>query len=101
MTAMDGAALYLMENGYPNFLSLTYGVPKLSEIEDMENDIQNLVDERETSIERICKLSKKLCKKYEKQKTRIKRAGEYIDQSTTIPISDKENLKRILHIKSK
>ena len=104
MTAVDGAALYLKEHGYPNFLSLTYGVPKLSEIrefEETQNTLDELYEEQQASYERICDLSLKLCKKYKKQKRRIKNAGEYIDKSTTIPIEDKENLKQILHIKSK
>ena len=71
MAVGDAGALYLMENGYPNFLSLTYGVPKLDE----------------------------LCKKYKKQRRRIKEAGRYIDQSDTITSNDKANLKKILHIK--
>lgn len=37
-------------------------------------------------------------KKHKKIKKRIKKAGEYIDQSGTISAEDKENLKRILHI---
>ena len=36
MAVGDAGALYLMENGYPNFLSLTYGVPKLDELEEAE-----------------------------------------------------------------
>ena len=101
MTAMDGAALYLMENGYPNFLSLTYGVPKLSEIEEMENISQDIQNQKDAIFENVANLALRACKRHKKQEKRIKRAGEYIDQSTTIPISDKENLKRILHIKSK
>ena len=98
MAVGDAGALHLMENGYPNFLSLTYGVPKLEELEEVESELNDLYDEQQASYERICKLSLKLCKKHKKQKKRIKAAGEYIDQSDTISAEDKENLKRILHI---
>lgn len=98
MAVGDAGALYLMENGYPNFLSLTYGVPKLSEIEEVQSELDSLHDEQQASYERMCDLSLKLCKKYKKQKRRIKEAGRYIDQSDTISAEDKENLKRILHI---
>lgn len=101
MTAMDGAALYLMENGYPNFLSLTYGVPKLSEIEEIESLSQDIQDQKDVIFENVYNMGMRVAKKYEKQKRRIKRAGEYIDQSTTIPISDKEKLRQILHINPK
>ena len=87
-----------MENGYPNFLSLTYGVPKLEELEEVQSELDSLYDEQQASYERMCELSLKLCKKYKKQKRRIKEAGRYIDQADTISAEDKENLKRILHI---
>ena len=98
MAVGDAGALYLMENGYPNFLSLTYGVPKLEELEEVQSELDSLHDEQQSSYERMCDLSLKLCKKYKKQKRRIKEAGRYIDQSDTISAEDKENLKRILHI---
>lgn len=98
MAVGDAGALYLMENGYPNFLSLTYGVPKLKELEEVQSELDSLYDEQQASYERMCELSLKLCKKYKKQKRRIKEAGRYIDQADTISAEDKENLKRILHI---
>ena len=82
MAVGDAGALYLMENGYPNFLSLTYGVPKLEELEEVQSELDSLHDEQQSSYE----------------KRRIKEAGRYIDQSDTISAEDKENLKRILHI---
>lgn len=99
MAVGDAGALYLMENGYPNFLSLTYGVPKLDELEEVQSELDLLHDEQQASYERMCELSLKLCKKYKKQRRRIKEAGRYIDQSDTITYTDKENLKKILHIK--
>ena len=98
MAVGDAGVLYLMENGYPNFLSLTYGVPKLEELEEVQSELDSLYDEQQASYERMCELSLKLCKKYKKQKRRIKEAGRYIDQADTISAEDKENLKRILHI---
>ena len=99
MAVGDAGALYLMENGYPNFLSLTYGVPKLDELEEVQSELDLLHDEQQASYERMCELSLKLCKKYKKQRRRIKEAGRYIDQSDTITCNDKENFKKILHIK--
>ena len=99
MAVGDAGALYLMENGYPNFLSLTYEVPKLDELEEVQSELDLLHDEQQASYERMCELSLKLCKKYKKQRRRIKEAGRYIDQSDTITCNDKENLKKILHIK--
>ena len=98
MAVGDAGALYLMENGYPNFLSLTYGVPKLSEIEELENISQDLQDQKDAIFEDVCNSVFELCKKCKKQRKMIKKAGEYIDQSDTISAEDKENLKRILHI---
>ena len=99
MAVGDAGALYLMENGYPNFLSLTYGVPKLDELEEAESELDELYDEQQASYERICDLSLKLCKKYKKKRRRIKEDGRYIDKSDTITSNDKANLKKILHIK--
>ena len=99
MAVGDAGALYLMENGYPNFLSLTYGVPKLNELEEVQSELDLLHDEQQASYERMCDLSLRRCKKYKKQSRRIKEAGRYIDQSDTITCNDKENLKKILHIK--
>ena len=99
MAVGDAGALYLMENGYPNFLSLTYGIPKLDELEEAESEFDELYDEQQASYERIFDLSLKLCNKYKKQRRRIKEAGRYIDQSDTITSNDKANLKKILHIK--
>ena len=98
MAVGDAGALYLMENGYPNFLSLTYGVPKLSEIEELDNISQDLQSQQEAIFDDVYNTALKLCKKHKKQKRRIKEAGRYIDQSDTISAEDKENLKRILHI---
>ncbi|WP_455265441.1 hypothetical protein [Phascolarctobacterium sp.] len=98
MAVGDAGALHLMENGYPNFLSLTYGVPKLSEIEELDNISQDLQSQQDAIVEDMYNTTLKLCKKYKKQRKRIKEAGRYIDQSNTISAEDKENLKRILHI---
>ena len=98
MAVGDAGALYLMENGYPNFLSLTYGVPKLDEIEEIESISRDLQDQKDAIFEDMYDSAMDLCKKYKKQRKRIKKAGEYIDQSDTISAEDKENLKRILHI---
>ena len=98
MAVGDASALYLMENGYPNFLSLTYGVPKLDEIEELESISRDLQDQKDAIFEDVANTALELCKKCKKQKRRIKEAGRYIDQSDTISAEDKENLKRILHI---
>ena len=98
MAVGDAGALYLMENGYPNFLSLTYGVPKLDEIEELESISRDLQDQKDAIFEDMYNSVMELCKKCKKQRKRIKEAGRYIDQSDTISAEDKENLKRILHI---
>lgn len=99
MAVGDSAALYLTENGYPNFLSLTYGVPKLDEIDELESISRDLQDQQEAIFDDVYNTALELCKKYKKQKRRIKEAGRYIDQSDTITSNDKANLKKILHIK--
>lgn len=99
MAVGDAGALYLMENGYPNFLSLTYGVSKLDEIDELESISRDLQDQQEAIFDDVYNTALELCKKYKKQKRRIKEAGRYIDQSDTITSNDKANLKKILHIK--
>ena len=99
MAVGDAGALYLMENGYPNFLSLTYGVPKLDELEELESISRNIQDQQDAIVEDMYNSVLELCKKCKKQRKRIKEAGRYIDQSDTITSNDKVNLKKILHIK--
>ena len=79
-------------------LAVMFG-QELDELEEAESELDELYDEQQASYERICDLSLKLCKKYKKQRRRIKEAGRYIDQSDTITSNDKANLKKILHIK--
>lgn len=99
MAVGDAMAQHLMENGYPNFLSLTYGVPKLDEIDELESISRDIQDQQEAIFDDVYNTALELCKKYKKQKRRIKEAGRYIDQSDTITSNDKANLKKILHIK--
>ncbi|WP_304240123.1 hypothetical protein [Phascolarctobacterium succinatutens] len=59
---------------------------------------QMLLEQQEAILDDAYNKAMLFEKKHKKIKKRIKKAGEYIDQSDTISAEDKENLKRILHI---